>query len=688
MIPHRSNDVKVIGQISDRQKLQVAPTPELYNLLSSQIYSRPDEAVIRELLTNARDEHVETGCTKPIDVHLPTVLEPWFSVTDYGRGMTPEKVHDVYLTYGASSKLKSNDFVGQLGIGAKSPLTLTDQFTTITRTNGIEYEWLIYKSEDGCPVCQLVNERKVAQQSGTTVSVPIPSDTTKHFSKAFKKFMQFFDWEVNVVNQKDYQLPNPFFMELEHGYIAKDRFDDFYAVMGGVAYQFSASEITWNEDSFQGLLARYGFPLYYSTIALKFDIGEFSFSASRETVEYTDRTKKAIYEKAKLFFEELTEVVDKRAQEIISDEGAPFWERVHHLHELKKRVNKVFESDYVEYGKRKIPLNCHVEDIERKKKGSVVYKYILVEQVTDILSRRYHSCSAPGTRFHNAVFVYMNSKATRKVERLKQIQEMNPGKNIIIFKSSPHVVNEGAIIPRIEKYYRIQGVIDLKDVELPKKYSSSRTKRSTDVEKYYFYNRNRSVSQFDPLAKNDFLTFLDTSEKPILVGKIKWSTVYINDGKEKVRPHDLNMISSLYSIVGIRDQKEYEKYSKKYQSLDDFMRKASELQRCPKFNRRMNLYKSMLQAIPRSYWESVSRLKKLSRRSKRELALCLAFEKQFNENLFRYLQLRAYVHYASVVRDDIREHYSLLTRTYDESILSEMIEFYHWKDNKEENENE
>jgi hypothetical protein len=93
------------------------------------LYSDPIAAVIREYSTNGYDAHVEAGITRPIEVNLPSVYAQTFTVRDYGLGLDLDDLYRIYSRYGASTKRESNDVVGMLGLGCKSGLTFTNQFS-------------------------------------------------------------------------------------------------------------------------------------------------------------------------------------------------------------------------------------------------------------------------------------------------------------------------------------------------------------------------------------------------------------------------------------------------------------------------------------------------------------------------------------------------------------------------------
>ena len=105
---------------------------------------------LQEIISNARDAHREAGCPeKAIKITLPTKLDNTFKVRDYGVGITPERMDNVFTSFGASTKRNSNNEVGGFGIGAKSPLCYTDQFNVTTYVDGQFWQYIIHKNETG-----------------------------------------------------------------------------------------------------------------------------------------------------------------------------------------------------------------------------------------------------------------------------------------------------------------------------------------------------------------------------------------------------------------------------------------------------------------------------------------------------------------------------------------------------------
>ena len=171
---------------------QIAATPAMFKIFYDQIYTRKEEAIVRELLCNAIDSHVAQGTTNTaIDVHLPTVLEPWFEIKDYGTGLSPDDVLALYMNYGNSNKRHTNTLIGGFGLGSKAPFCLTDQFTVVTRWDDRKYTFQAYLKEDNAPACVLVGEDDNDEHlNGLTIYVPLSE--TGHdryrFQDAIEKF--------------------------------------------------------------------------------------------------------------------------------------------------------------------------------------------------------------------------------------------------------------------------------------------------------------------------------------------------------------------------------------------------------------------------------------------------------------------------------------------------------------------
>ena len=119
----------------------------IFSILRNQLYSNKVLAVIREYSTNAYDAHIEANVERPIEITLPTSFSPTFIVRDFGFGLSPDDVQNIFASYGASTKRNTNEQVGMLGLGSKSAFCYVNSFMIVSRHNGTEYTYQAYIDE-------------------------------------------------------------------------------------------------------------------------------------------------------------------------------------------------------------------------------------------------------------------------------------------------------------------------------------------------------------------------------------------------------------------------------------------------------------------------------------------------------------------------------------------------------------
>ena len=118
-------DTLLMSSASSSRQMSMQVNAKAFKILSSSLYSNRVRAIIRELCANAWDSHVEAGNTDNFDVHLPTTMEPHFSIRDYGTGMSEETMNEVFNCLFSSTKTETNAQSGMLGLGSKSPFSYT-----------------------------------------------------------------------------------------------------------------------------------------------------------------------------------------------------------------------------------------------------------------------------------------------------------------------------------------------------------------------------------------------------------------------------------------------------------------------------------------------------------------------------------------------------------------------------------
>ena len=68
-------------------------------------YAHPIRTLVQEYLSNARDAQRESkNNTDKIVVNLPTKISPILKIRDFGPGLSPKRINDVFCFLGNSTK--------------------------------------------------------------------------------------------------------------------------------------------------------------------------------------------------------------------------------------------------------------------------------------------------------------------------------------------------------------------------------------------------------------------------------------------------------------------------------------------------------------------------------------------------------------------------------------------------------
>lgn len=245
-------------------------TSHIMDILSKNLYSDPEMAVIREYSTNALDAHIEAGETRPIEVTLPTHLSQFLKIRDYGVGLNEDDIREIYSQYGESTKRGTNDQTGMLGLGCKSAFAYTSQFTVESVKDGNKIIVVVSRDEDGTGMMTVADEFATDEPNGTTVIVPTKAYNS--FAAKASQLYRFWDEGTVLVNGEQPKRIDGF--KLSDNIIVTREHQSFI-VMGGVPYPVSLDH-----------------KLSYSNSLVVFvPIGSVEFTPAREALMYTPKTK-------------------------------------------------------------------------------------------------------------------------------------------------------------------------------------------------------------------------------------------------------------------------------------------------------------------------------------------------------------------------------------------------------------
>lgn len=254
----------------------------IMNVLTD-LYSDPEYAVIREYSTNAYDAHIEAGVTRPIEVATPSTLSPFLRIKDHGVGLTAEDIRSIYSQYGNSTKRNTNDQVGMLGLGCKSALTYSDQFSVASVKDGRRITVSIERDSEGAGVMQIVSDEPTDDPNGTEVIIPCKARNNIHAEA--ERFFSY--WQPGTVLLNGVEPKRVEGLAVGENMIVV--LDDDYAngpdiiVMGNVPYPVESP-----------LSIDHGLPNGYrnkSHLVVWVGIGEVNFPPSRESLMDTKTTR-------------------------------------------------------------------------------------------------------------------------------------------------------------------------------------------------------------------------------------------------------------------------------------------------------------------------------------------------------------------------------------------------------------
>jgi hypothetical protein len=463
----------VLSNVGATGEFKIRNSAKAFKILSDGLYSNKIRAIIRELSCNAVDSHVGAGkADVPFEVHLPTVLEPWFSVRDFGLGLDNDQVVNIYTTYFESTKTDSNAFIGALGLGSKSPFSYTENFTITAIKNGVQRIYSAFINEQGVPSIAEMGEQLTDEGNGVEVkfSVTDKSDYQSFRTEAYGVFSWFKNKPIitghpfehkNIVYKEANIVPGVHLIETDYNHHCT-------ALMGNIPYPLN--NIPDVEKHFGNLSH-----LLSCGLVFEFEIGELDFAASREQLSYIPLTISSIRKKLELLNANLESHLAAKANAIENK-----WERAEYLYaEHQSRLYKSAVIAYANntkfelfdpkayYGKKTFKYNVpdlekrgleikafrashrgterigrgreyintgYVETIDIPVEGDVVF--VLNDLKTGCVARaRYHYSRVPGRQSVYCVSHTATDVATRQKEYDAFLKELSDPPTVVLASS-------------------------------------------------------------------------------------------------------------------------------------------------------------------------------------------------------------------------------------------------------------
>lgn len=306
-------DIKTQVQTSSdfqSQQFAIGDVSIILEILRSKIYSNPIHIVCQEIMSNARDAHREVGKDSvPIRITIPNALDTNLTIRDFGPGITPDRMANIFIQYGKSTKRSDNKQTGGFGLGAKTPFSYSDSFAieTITPHDGIKIkrQYVAYIDESRVGTMSLITQEETTEECGTAIIITPKQFDTNKFVEAITKVAKYWTVKPEIINRIiTWPSRNILFSSLNWEITSNEYYEEQHsAIVDGILYPLNIREIE--------------IPKEYETIntvsfSLFFKTGEMKVTASRESIDYQPEIKLLIKNKIVAMCNELKKIIENK----------------------------------------------------------------------------------------------------------------------------------------------------------------------------------------------------------------------------------------------------------------------------------------------------------------------------------------------------------------------------------------
>lgn len=292
-------DVKEFKTTIDPKNLEFITT-----LLSSNLYSAPEQSFIREIVSNAWDSHVEAGTTDtPVIIKFSYANKYSSSgkvtIRDYGTGLSEEKFNELYCSIGSSTKRHTNTLHGGFGIGKFSSLACSNVVYINSYYNG-EVSMYVMTKNGNTITTNLVNKQPTTEKNGVEISIQV---NEMHKYKDALSYIHFFP---NVYVDNDPSFNNAKIKRFKNFAVCSERIHH-KLLLGHVLYPLDKKILSKESRDFISKMDYYG-------IAICFNIGELQVTPNRENIIYTTDTINTIENRILEAKKEIEGIISKKCK--------------------------------------------------------------------------------------------------------------------------------------------------------------------------------------------------------------------------------------------------------------------------------------------------------------------------------------------------------------------------------------
>lgn len=318
----------------------------VFQLFTKNVYSNPIGTVVREITSNCFDSHVEASQTIKGWKDVPVVIKlsrdeqtntHYVSFIDYGVGMSPDRVENVYSVYFESTKRAGNDEIGGFGIGGKTPLAYKrstgegegeydNSFFVITNHDGTKYYYNVYEGAES-PEWSLFHKENTNERNGTEIRIPVLERDVRKFAEEIGRQLYYFE---NIIfegwdDYSHYGVENEYQIIKSKNFLHRGtKFESMHVCLGKVYYPINFDILGLREYD------------YRIPVAINVPIGKIGVTVSREQLDYSEATVSYLKTRIGEVMSELKTMLSKQYENIVTLED---------YFQVKNDFGKLFLTD-------------------------------------------------------------------------------------------------------------------------------------------------------------------------------------------------------------------------------------------------------------------------------------------------------------------------------------------------------
>ncbi len=290
-----------VSNEDNSHEFSIGDVSTIIEILRSKLYSNPIRTLTQEYLSNARDSHREANREdKPILVTLPTKIDSCLKIRDFGVGLSKDRVKEVFVNYGISTKRSDDLQTGGFGLGAKSAWAYTDSFVVVSYYNGICSTYVAHTGKNKNGTFELINETSTDEENGVEVQIPVKEEDIYKFINAVYRTTFFWETKPELRGISKIEIPseylksNPLFIDnvcfVDNSDFIKTIFSaewsNTFVLIDKISYD--ASKFIHDSNALRNLKS---ITTYNKICFINVGNGEVDVSASREEMDSNSRDK-------------------------------------------------------------------------------------------------------------------------------------------------------------------------------------------------------------------------------------------------------------------------------------------------------------------------------------------------------------------------------------------------------------